>query len=364
MKKMKTTISWALVLSCVYACQTAQPKQQQASIEADIKGLTDSVVYISGLKDDPAKSDTVPVKDGKFSWSGAVTDPRKIFIGTSKQYMEMFMENAAVKVNGTVDSFYYSKVTGSPTQDEYIAFQESIKDISDGQWPLYQELHVAKDEKVKAVLETRIDSFRMAKRARIKDYVQQHPASAVSVSLIADMAMMGEFAPLDSLYRQLDPKARETVAGQKLGERLVVLKRSSLGQPIKDFTQNDLEGKPVKLSEFKGKYVFVDFWASWCGPCRAENPNVLRAYNAFKDKNFAVLGVSLDSDGDKWKEAVQKDGMPWKQISDLKGYNNEIAEYYGIQAIPSSFLLDTNGVIIAKDLRGTQLHAKLKEILQ
>lgn len=361
--QMKTKITWALALSCAYACQTAQTTKK-ATLEGDIKGLTDSVVYISGLHDDPAKSDTVPVKDGKFHWSGSVTDPRKIFIGTSQQYMEMFMENADVKVTGNVDSFYYSKVTGSPVQNEYMAFQQSVNDIQEGQSPLYQQLHVAKDEKLKAELENRIDSFRMARRARIKDYIRQHNTSPVSVALLADMAVMGEYSNIDSLYKLLDPKARQTVSGQKLSERLVVMKRSALGQSIKDFTQIDLDGKPVKFSDFKGKYLFVDFWASWCGPCRAENPNVLKAYKQFKGKNFAVLGVSLDSDREKWKEAVQKDGMPWKQISDLKGYNNEISEYYGIQAIPSSLLLDTNGVIIAKDLRGTALHTKLSEILQ
>lgn len=363
MQKMKTTIGYSLILSCVYACQTAEAPKK-ASIDAHISGLMDSVVYISNLHDEPAKSDTVPVKDGKFSWSGTVTDPRKVFIGTSGQYMEFFMENAPVKIEGTVDSFYYSKVTGSASQDEYKAFEESVKDITDGQWPLYQQLHVAKDDKEKAVLEARIDSFRMAKRARIKTYVLQHPASPVSVALLADMAVMGEFAPIDSLYRQLDPAAKQSVSGQKLSERLIVIKRSSIGQTIKDFSQNDLDGKPVKFSDFKGKYLFVDFWASWCGPCRAENPNVLKAYNTFKGKNFEVLGISLDDNADKWKDAVEKDGMPWKQLSDLKGYNNEIAEYYGIQAIPSSFLLDPNGVIIAKDLRGTELQTKLGEILQ
>lgn len=359
---MKTNISWVLALSCAAACQTAQPKK--ASIDAEITGLTDSVVYISGLRDDEQRTDTVAVTNGKFNWTGTVTDPRKIFIGTSQRYMEMFMENAPVQLRGNIDSFYYSKVTGSASQDEYMAFQESIKGITDAQNPLYQELHVAKDEQLKANLEMRIDSFRMARRERIKTYIRQHPKSPVSVALLADMAMMGEHAPLDTLYRVLDPIAQQTYAGKQLGKRLEVLKRSSLGQTIKDFAQNDANGKTVKLSDFKGKYLFIDFWASWCGPCRAENPNVLKAYQTFKDKNFDVLGVSLDNDPAKWKKAISEDGMPWVQISDLKGYENEISAYYGIQAIPSSFLLDPNGVIIAKDLRGTMLHKKLSDILQ
>lgn len=360
---MKTNLSWVLALSFACACQNTE-KSAKASIEADIKGLTDSVVYISGLKDDPGKSDTVKVKDGKFSWSGTITDPRKIYIGTTQQYMELFMENAPVKITGTADSLYYSKVTGSATQDEYKAFQETLKDVDEAQSPLYQQLHDAKDEKVKAELEEKIEALQKVRRGRVNAYIGSHPASAVSLAYLTDIALFGEFPRADSLYRLIDPKAKQTVAGQKLAERLVIIKRGTIGQTIKDFTQNDLDGKPVKFSDYKGKYLFVDFWASWCGPCRAENPNVLKAYNAFKGKNFDVVGISLDDKADKWKEAVQKDGMPWKQLSDLKGFENEISSYYGIQAIPSSFLLDTNGVIIAKDLRGTELHNKLKEILQ
>ena len=149
-----------------------------------------------------------------------------------------------------------------------------------------------------------------------------------------------------------------------MANRLAVLKKSAIGQPMIDFTQADVNGKPVRLSDYKGKYVLLDFWASWCGPCRAENPNVLKAYNQFKDKNFTVVGVSLDEKADKWKEAIEKDGMPWMQVSDLKGFRNEVAQQYGIQAIPFSFLIDPQGIIVAKELRGAALHTKLAEILK
>ncbi|NML22310.1 AhpC/TSA family protein [Pseudoflavitalea sp. G-6-1-2] len=363
MLNAKQTSVAAMLISFAFACQQPVEKKAKASLDADITGLKDSVVYISGLQDNAEKSDTVKVTNGKFHWEGNVTDPRKVYINTSERYMELFMENAPVQIKGTYDSLYYAKVTGSAAQDEFVAFDESLKDLNDPMYALFPKLHEAKDEQVKAALETRIDSFRTARRERTKDYIRKHPASAVSVALIEDMAVIGEFAPLDSLYKVLDATAQQTYTGKKLAQRLEVLKRSAIGQPIKDFTQNDKNGNPVKISSFKGKYILVDFWASWCGPCRAENPNVLLAYNKYKGKGFDVLGISLDDKEDKWKEAIEKDGMPWTQISDLKGYRNEIAEYYGIQAIPSTMLLDANGVIIAKDLRGTALHNKLAEIL-
>ncbi len=173
---------------------------------------------------------------------------------------------------------------------------------------------------------------------------------------------MGDYHDVKKIYDYLDPSVQVSVTGQQIAKRLIVLQRSSIGETMLDFTQKNMSGEPVRFSNFKGKYVFVDFWASWCGPCRAENPNVLKAYNQYKDKNFTVIGVSLDDNGEKWKKAVKDDNMPWTQLSDLKGWKNEVSTYYGIQAIPSSFLIDPQGRIIAKGLRGEALNQKLAEL--
>ncbi|PSL47951.1 peroxiredoxin [Chitinophaga niastensis] len=337
----------------------------QASITADLSGLKDSVVYVSIPVADSAKTDTVKVKDGKFTWSGQITEPQKIFIGTSARYIELFMENAAVQIKGNIDSVDQLKITGSAIQDAYKIFETSIADITGKENVLYNRYDEVKgNDTAKAALEGQLETLRAQRHERTKAYILAHPESAISVSMIADMAVIGEYAPLDSLYRQLTPAAQQTATGQRLANRLAILKKSAIGQPMIDFTQADVNGKPVRLSDYKGKYVLLDFWASWCGPCRAENPNVLKAYNTFKDKNFTVVGVSLDEKADKWKEAITQDGMPWMQVSDLKGFRNEVAQQYGIQAIPCSFLMDPQGIIIAKELRGTALHTKLAEILK
>ncbi|MBC9914665.1 TlpA family protein disulfide reductase [Chitinophaga varians] len=279
--------------------------------------------------------------------------------------MQLFMENTAVSLHGNMDSLDQAKITGSATHAAYEAYQQSIRDITEQEDALYQQFPEVKgNDTAQAALEAKVEVLRLQRRERSKQYIAVHPESPVSVDLIADMAVIGEFAPLDSLYRQLKPAAQQTAAGTRLGKRLEVLKRSAVGQPMIDFTQADVNGKPVRLSDFKGKYVLLDFWASWCGPCRAENPNVLKAYNTFKNKNFTVVGVSLDDKADKWKQAIEQDGMPWMQVSDLKGFRNEVAQQYGIQAIPCSFLIDPQGIIIAKDLRGAALHTKLAATLQ
>lgn len=212
-------------------------------------------------------------------------------------------------------------------------------------------------------------------RAEVKErdsltlvWIGRHPDSYISlVQLQAIAGKNIDVSRIEPLFDSLSPTVRASATGRDLAEAINAARYTSIGAMAPDFTEEDTSGRPVKLSDFRGKYVLLDFWASWCGPCRAENPNVVKAYNKYRDKNFTVLGVSLDGPGQAkkaaWQGAINKDGLQWTQVSDVKAWNNAAAREYSIRAIPQNFLIDPSGRIVGRNLRGEELEKKLAEVL-
>jgi len=208
--------------------------------------------------------------------------------------------------------------------------------------------------------------LQVQQKATLKIFILSNPDSYLSLLALYSVAGPSpDPSEVDPLYNSLSDRLKATETARNLKKSLDGLRNTAIGVTAPDFTQNDVNGAPVKLSSFRGKYVLLDFWASWCGPCRQENPNVVKAYNKYKDKNFTIVGVSLDRPNGKaaWLAAIQNDGLNWTQVSDLKFWSNEVAALYSITSIPANFLIDPNGKIIARDLRGDDLENKLEEVL-
>lgn len=350
----------------------AQQKQKQKTaalkssytVHGDIAGLKTPYIYLSV----GGKRDSASVKEGKFSYKGTTTGPELMYFTDQATFGEsVYVENTPVVIKGKLSASKDFVVTGGKTQQELNVLREMEKPVTLKLQSLYKEYDLAEKGKDSAAIkriEAQLDRLDKEKDQLTKAFVTSHPKSYVSIDQIKNMGYSSDYLELEKLFQSLSPALRASTSGKKLETTLAVLKRGGNGQKMIDFTQNDLSGKPVSFSSMKGKYVLVDFWASWCGPCRAENPNVVKAYQKYSPKGFTVLGVSLDDNAEKWKKAVADDKLDWTQVSDLKGWKNEVSTYYGLQGIPANYLVDPNGVIIARNLRGADLERKLEELLK
>jgi peroxiredoxin len=205
-----------------------------------------------------------------------------------------------------------------------------------------------------------------AEKERLEKFITANPNSFASLYLLSGASNSMDVEGLEKLYNKTGKEFKDSKVAQSLANKINAAKITAIGKVAPEFSQADTLGKEVALKDFRGKYVLVDFWASWCGPCRAENPNVVKAFNKYKDKDFTVLGVSLDRPGakDSWLAAIHKDDLTWTHVSDLKFWDNAVAKLYGIQAIPQNYLLDKEGKIVASNVRGEELEKKLEELIK
>jgi peroxiredoxin len=322
--------------------------------------------------------DSAVIVNGNFEFKGAVSAPTQatLFInrkgtGIRPPYdmVNLYLEHGAIAVTGA-DSAKTAKISGTPTNKDNERYKLAYKPIQEKYKQLSAKRKAATPEQDKsAEFNKELDAFEAAidneENALNKKFIQENPKSVVSLNLIRNLSYSADYADLKPLYDALSPEIKNSAAGKSYATILGKLAAVALGKVAPEFAQADTAGKLVSLSSFRGKYLLIDFWASWCGPCRAENPNVVKAYNKYKDKNFTILGVSLDQPDAKakWLGAIKQDGLTWTQVSDLKYWNNEVSQAYGVQAIPQNFLLDPNGKIVGKNLRGEALEKKLEELL-
>ena len=374
---MKNQLLWLLMAAPMGLCAQDAPY----TINGELKNFTneEKSVYLFYQKDGKRAMDSAQVVNGKYAFKGMVSEamsanilgmkpgPRGV---NPKLVTTVFLEPGTINV-AHIDSFSNIKVTGSPANMEFEKLNARMKPFNEKNKSMEAAYMAARAQGDQATM-MKIQEEAQQQDSVIKEdvylaYFNSNPTSPIALYTLQQYLPYDIDADkVEPMYNKLSAKTKQSASGQALKATLDVARQTGIGKAAPDFTQNDTLDKPVQLSSLRGKYVLVDFWASWCGPCRKENPNVVKAFNTYKDKGFTVLGVSLDQPGakDKWLKAIHDDGLTWTQVSDLQGWANAAAKAYGVKAIPQNFLVDPQGKIVGKNLRGEELEKKLAEVLK
>lgn len=355
-------ILWIIVLlplmgiAQIKSSKTKKKKEKPEAgfiINGSVEGYPDGTIvdFLNGNNRNP--EGTTKLQNGKFVFKGNLQYPdfKLISFNKSSDFIVLFIDNSIIDLQVKAGELDKAIVKGSASNDDFFEFNKITKP--------YQNLFMQEPEAI-----TDIPAKNNCLNV-LTQFINKHQNSYITpLAIFRHHQLNNDDAVLEQMYNGLKGEIKLSPIGAYLAQMIDEAKKNPMGKVIPDFQQADVNGNMVNVQSFRGKYVLVDFWASWCGPCRGENPNVVKAFNKYKDKNFTVLGVSLDKTKNAWLDAINADGLTWTHVSDLKGWGNEVAAQFGITSIPQNLLIDPNGIVIGRNLRGAALEAKLETIFK
>ncbi len=329
----------------------SSPSKNGFNIDCTIAGLADNTIIklMNGNSGTEEQSTTIKGGKCKFTGNTAAADFKVIGVNGQPPFITIFLDNSKVIVNAKSDALDKAIITGSASHNDFLAFTDVTKK--------YEDLINGKGKYSPEFINTAANT--------IEKFIGTHTNSFISpLAVYRHNQITGDYAKQEELFNKLTAPVKSTPIGVYIAQQITSNAANGYGKPLGEFSQADTSGKEITLSSFRGKYVLIDFWASWCGPCRAENPNVVSSFEKYKTKNFTVLGISLDRDKQAWINAITQDGLNWIHLSDLKFWNNAVAQQFGITSIPQNYLIDPRGNVIGKNLRGAALEYKLSQVLR
>ena len=369
--KMKKFVIPLLLILILAACQKTDGFVIVGSVEGENIEGTELTLRKYAEGNQLITVDSAMITNGAFTFKGGpIKSPELhyIFFGKGQENIPVIVEDGTIDVSAQRDSLAFAKIGGTLQNDLFSDFLKGSRVLSRKAASMNQDMRAAQGRRDTVAMNSlREEYFELMEEAKDYElaYVKDNPNAIVSALVIYRIlsTKAKENAEVQELYDALTPEIKESNTGVKIKEALEKDANTSIGSKAPNFSAPNPDGEQLALNDVLGKVTIVDFWAAWCKPCRAENPNIVRVYNKYKDQGLSILGVSLDRNANDWKKAIENDGLTWHHVSNVK-YFDEIAKLYNVDAIPAMFVLDENGVIIAKDLRGAALEAKIGELFQ